>query len=287
MYSKQCLYSERDLQIPLFIWNWKVVTTSAIHKRFFNNLLPRSAYARLKALEEGGFIVSKRTDRSGLNYWTLGKRGFKLARTYLPELRSEGYLSPAPEHDLIVSAVMLGDWINNGPANASLVSEQQLRNYHPDLLPDWFSDFGRISDGFWRIRKEGHPPLTVAVEVELSQQSRTHYHDLAHRYGYTHWIDRVVWVASTETHARSLNRYLSEVSQYRDTNIHNILTLNEFKKLGWRAPLKYGSETGKTISDLLGCKTDGKALENGPKVDLPTEWRSLIDGRKCPVYPRL
>jgi hypothetical protein len=287
MYSQECLYTERDINILIFIWMWKVATTAAIHQRFFRALLPKSTYERLSALEKGGFVASKKTDGIGLRYWELGSRGFKLARTRLPELKNEFYRSQSPSHDLMAAAIQLGNWISVWPTHARVLTEQQIAQYHPDLLPPWYSEFGRKPDGFWRIEKKGRPALVVALEVEQSQQSRTHYHDLAHRYGQARWIDRVVWVASTETHASSLNRYFSEVSQYRDEKIHNILVLNEFMKSGWGARFKYGSETGKTISELLGDESDVKPMETGPKVDGQASWVSLIDGRKCPANPYL
>ena len=284
VFQKLPLLGARYQHAPIYL-DVESRNHSTIHQRFFHDLLPRSMYSRLAALEKGGFIASKRTDDGGLHYWELSNRGFKLARARLPELKNEFYRSQAPSHDLIVAAVQLGNWVASWPSHAKVLTERQVTQYHPDLLPAWFSEFGRNPDGFWRIERKDRTPIVIALEVEQSQQSRTHYHDLAHRYGVARWIDRVVWVASTETHANSLNRFFSEVSQYREEKIHNILILSEVMKLGWRARFKHGSETGKTISDLLGDEAGIKPVESGSEGDRLQAWASLIDGENAqPIH---
>jgi hypothetical protein len=285
MYSKKYLSSERDIHILIFIWMWKVTTTSAVYQRFFRNHTLTAAYYRLLMLERGGFISSQKTAEYGYNYWTLERKGFDLVRGHVPELQSDAYRSQAPYHDLMVSAVQLGDWIAQWPPHAKVYTEQQLRQYHPDFLPRWFSEFGRHADGFFRIEEKGAVPRTIAVEVELSQQSRTHYHDLAHRYGSATWIDRVFWIASTEIHAKSLDRYFTEVSQYREQKMHNILPLNEFLSSGWRARFQFGSEIGKTISEVLSDQSGINSVSNGYQDGIASAWKSLIDRRKRPMVP--
>jgi hypothetical protein len=96
--------------------------------RFYPHKNLRRAYNRLLVLEKAGIIQARADIRGERFIWTLTREGYRRIRHILPlEMKEEGFESKALGHDLLCSAVLLGDWLSiAAPPDLVRVTEQQL-----------------------------------------------------------------------------------------------------------------------------------------------------------------
>ncbi|MEQ1877283.1 MAG: hypothetical protein ABL958_11590 [Bdellovibrionia bacterium] len=265
------LTGERDIPLLLFLWKWKVLTTAAIARRFYPHSRLSTAYRRLWCLERAGFIQINADSGLQIFVWTLTKKGFAVIQDTLPQLKEEGYLSEHINHDFLVTAAHLGDWLCGAPNGVDFFTEQQLRRYHRDLYPSWVSkkELHR-PDGYWRL-KSGDVSKTFALEVELSQKAPSLYRDPSIFYSHFANVHRVLWIVSSTSIAKTVIRAMG-FADSPNTSFHNFVRLHEFQKTGWRAPIFLGNEHGRTISSFLNI-----GPTNAPHTSVGF---LLLDGRK-------
>ena len=277
--------NERDLEIFLFLWRWKLATTKAIADRFFPNLHPVIAYNRLNALKRGGFIQIQTLDSHGDRFvWILTQKSFRMLRNHLPALKEEGFRSENIEHDFYTSAVHLGEWLVQQPIKVELFSEQELRRYSLDHYPRWVPRTKlRRPDGYWHVPYNTQM-ITVALEVELTAKCVDDYGVLARFYKDNPKVTRVVWITRT----LSMAKYIEEKIRKEGTKEapkHNFVVLSDFLKLVWHAPVLFGYEQGKTLGYVLGAHPAKQELRdmNRPLTFMGS---SLLDSRKSPFPSR-
>ncbi|MCX6117348.1 MAG: hypothetical protein NT027_07400 [Proteobacteria bacterium] len=249
-------------EILAFLWKWKVSTTAALSARFFANLVPHSAYKRLRYLEKLGLIQSGNERYLRKVTWTLTADGFKSIVHYLPALKEQGYKSEYIHHDSIVSAIHIGDVLINPNTGLQLLSEQQLRRYHADSLPDWApkSKLHR-PDGYWFRPNERAEPLLVALEVELSTKVSDAYQSIARFYARNQNIGHIVWVCDNKSFAKRLLENL-KAGEPLAGKTHSVFILCDIEAHGWAATAKIGAQNGKSLRDLLGCEPILRPEEN-------------------------
>lgn len=273
------LSDERDIPLLGFLWRWKVVTTRALHAKFFPETSLVAAYHRLNRLERAGIIKSVCDERAQNFHWTLSKKGFEAIRSFLPALREEGFASEHVRHDGLVSAFHLGEWLNVRPENVQLFSEQQLRRYATESLPSWIpSPEIHRPDGYWGIPAKGII-LPVAVEVELAQKASAFYQSVGDYYSEEQSVLRVMWLVELESQARSIQKQIVKLVSQRG-DIHNFVSLDQFTQHGWSAKICSGPETGKSIREslhLLMQRQGGQPAVNSSST-LTTQ--HLLDARK-------
>jgi len=268
-----------DLPMLHFLWLWKIATTAALHLRFFPGSHGNTVYNRLLRLKQFGYLEQRHDETGTRKVWALGKKGFQVIRPLLPALREEGYRSANIQHDLLVNAVHLGDWLIDFPANVEVFTEQQLRRYHPDFFPDWLGKPNLVQgephrpDGYWRIWN--HPGAkTVALEVELSQKCDSDYRALGDWYATQGRANRVIWITPSDGMGKSIHRLLN-ASHLPEADIHNVIRLSDFFNYGWLSTVQYGPNRGSTIASLIGydCMgrpqaTAGPTSGHGPRMAL-------------------
>jgi len=101
--------TSRDYQIIKFIFRFKVATTHAIHRKFFKESEIHWAYKRLCTLSKRGLLQCITNIKGKHWIWCLDRRGFLAISEVWPHLREHGYLSEYLNHDIIVTAVHLGE----------------------------------------------------------------------------------------------------------------------------------------------------------------------------------
>lgn len=277
MPKERVILTERDIFVLEFLWKWKVVSTAALTARFFEERAPETAYTRLWHLKRGGFLAFVATGEPDAFVWSLTQKGFHAIRNRLPELDEEGFKSESVGHDTLVSAIHLGDWLKASPQGSQLVSEQEIRRFHPDCFPNWCPKTkSHRPDGYWHVLRKDKQ-LTVALEVEIHQKKSSYYSWLAKFYDEHQEISRVVWVVRPRSLAESIWRELKKAVGERAT-IHNLLTLDDVEILGWQAPILLGAEQGKALGFLLN--SEAQSIPN------PDWTRFLLDTRKCPHKSR-
>jgi len=209
----------------------------------------KRTYNRLQDLTRFSFLEAKRDGIGQGTVWALTRSGYAAIRHRIPHLRSDGWQSENPLHDLLVSVVQLGDWLKEIPAHVDYFTEQELRHFDFELYPEWVpkTELHR-PDGYWRIR-DGNGFLTVALEVELHQKSRTEYAQVARFYDFQPSIDRVLWVVRGDAMAKMIQR--TALDSITNPSPHNFVQLSDFCRSGWQASITFGPEANHTIQYLL------------------------------------
>jgi hypothetical protein len=256
----------RDVPMLDFLWRWKVSTTSALGARFYPGATLGTAYKRLWRLERAGFIRARCDETASYFVWTLDKKGFAFVRSRLPKLREEGYLSENLKHDLVVTAVHLGDGLLSEMPDIKYATEQELRRYEPEFLPSWVTISSRHRpDGYWRVRKEcGHQ--VIALEVELSPKTDLDYETVGRFYKDHEEIHRVIWVVEKTQFAERILRLAEKYSCGESK--HCFVLIKPLLAMGWQATVFHGCETGKSISSILGNSLPTAPHPVGPQLML-------------------
>ncbi len=266
------LSSEEDLPLLHFLWQWKVSTTAALCARFYPKRSLRQGYERLVKLERGDLIQAHILG-NGIGFaWGLTKRGFDTVRSQLPELRADGYQSESKEHDLLVSAIHLGEWLKEIPTGTEIFSEQELRCFDLSVYPWWVpqTEIHR-PDGYWYI-PSGDDHNTIALEVELTQKRTADYDKTAIFYDRQRGISKAIWVIKRPSLAIHIHSRMNESTKHGDK--HNFIALVDFLKKGWQAEIQLGPDRSKTVSCLL---SDCLRI---PVV--PVRGQPVLDIRKSP-----
>ena len=214
--------------------------------------------------------------------WSLDQKGYQAIRDLLPALREDGYKSEHVGHDLLVTAVHLGEWLLGTPPGVEIFTEQQLRRYDHEFYPLWIPpDQAHRPDGYWNVPK-GSIKNTIALEVELSRQTHKRYELIGEFYAINKGIIRVLWVVRNLAAAQTIDSQLSKANPGAKT-FHAFALALDFQSLGWGAKIIHGVDTGSTIHDLLqnSAKTSpGPVLAT---LNLDTR-KSPHKSKSCPVF---
>ncbi len=270
--SRVILSETRDIPLLIYIWQWKCVTSSALHTRFFAPAHPLITYKRLTKLRRAGYL-EVRPDFEGVKWgWILTQKGFRTIHEYLPPLRELGYAPHDIRHDLLVSGIHQGEWFREVPEGASLLTEQEISRVSLDQFPSLVPRNDRhIPDGYWHFGSK-----LVALEVELTRKRMSEYSRIGHFYASYPAIESVVWVVPGKTLASSILERLTEVAREKSA-AHRFFSLNSVLKFGWQATQIAGVQMGPSINETLG-----KKLVNG--------WANFtthpcFEFRKSPYFP--
>lgn len=242
-----------DYKVLLSLWRWKCLTSAAITEIYFPTLAPSYCYRRLVRLRKAGLIGTRplTDDVLGRSFvWSLTKKGFKAIKQDVSDMKEDGFGSEAIDHDLLVTAVHIGDWIYGLPDRCSLFTEQQLRKMHEEHYPDWVPKGGRHRpDGYWRTILGGNLG-TIALEVERHRKSLDDYVGAAQFFANRKELFRVIWVVRYEGAAHVIAAAAKKVGGDAQ-GLHNFIREKDFRKSGWGAPIFMGRDTGKPLSHFL------------------------------------
>ena len=241
-----------DKQILESLWKWKFLTTAAIAELHFPALSAAYAHRRLLHLKKARLIQWLHIDGDGNGKsfaWSLSLNGFEAIRSTLPDLKESGYKSESPEHDLLVGAIHLGEWIYGLPEGCEFCTEQELRRLHLGQLQDWVPKTTiRRTDGYWLTQFDGEPGV-VALEVETSRKSPSEYREIAQFYDNRPELFRVVWLVKKDSIAHAVNAAIQEGKPGK--RLHNFIRATDFYDQGWGAVFFLGRDVGKPLARLL------------------------------------
>jgi hypothetical protein len=264
----------RDIQMLTFIWKWKMLPSSALHKKYFSDCVPRVGYNRLWKLTSAGYL--RQIPLLGGRYcaWGLDRAGFALIKSRLPPLANEGFRSEKIEHDLIVTAAQVGEHLLSVPPEVETVSEQELRNLDSEALPLWVPlPKTHRSDGYWRSNFNGVSKI-ISLEVEMNQKNRERYEVICDFYHKENSIDTILWIVNNDATSAIIRRQVSDIST-EDLPRHVFVNLNDFLKNQWDANAVDGTGQNMRLSLHIDQTTNKSSLNNIAS--------SLLDFRKCPV----
>lgn len=258
------LTSRRDLPMFLFLWRWKVVSTAALHVRFYQEASRARCFKRLRMLEKSGYVVASYIAEWPGFAWTLNKKGFDAIRGLLPDGVGAGFKSEAPYHDLLATAVQLGDCLVESPKNVAFFSEQQLRRRPREFWPDWIpKDFSRRPDGFTIVQR-GDTSHVIAIEIERSAKQARDLEDIGHAYARSLAIHWVLWAMPAERRIRDMRKHLTELDNTR-REIHNFVTLESIQEFGWQAAIVEGAQKGVSLREFFGLAQGGRSPGETPE----------------------
>ncbi|MBP9708928.1 MAG: hypothetical protein KBD78_14930 [Oligoflexales bacterium] len=258
-----------DQKMLLFIWKWKLCTASSLYVKFMPNLQANTAYKRIDNLKKRGLICLQSDKAGEVSPWTLTKKGFESIKSLLPDLAEEGFQSETLIHDQLVTAIHLGEWLVGLPEGCELITEQELRRIHPEHYPNWVPQSKvHRPDGYWYI---GGNENVIALELEISRKQQDLYISICQFYKKQSQISMVVWVVNNKSQAHGLHSLFEE---WGAKDKHQFIFLSAIHKLGWKAPIVIGSESGKTLSQIL--------VKNASKTHQNFDFSILLDSRKFP-----
>ena len=267
--------TERELNVLLYLWKWKLVSQAALTAKFFGKVSPGRAYNKLRELYRAGFVAMTGDDEGQRFAWTLAPKGFAVVLKYLPVLRESGFRSEHFTHDFLTTAFHLGDWLVGAPKSVKFFSEQDLRRLSPDEIPVWVpAPDAHRPDGYWGF-DNGGTWLPVAVEVEIHRKSPAAYAAVAEYYADFACIHRVFWLVPSLRSALGIQSKLSRPHLIVAAK-HNFVTVPDFLHHQWDAPIIIGADKGKTVRSLLF----DLARETGGKMTGKFSAGHLLESRK-------
>lgn len=275
------LSPKTEMPILLFLWRWKVATTSAIYLRFVPDFkwAKFTSYSRMLRLKRKGFVDFKYSDNCSFKIWTLSQKGFKAISNKLPLLREDGYLSENIEHDIYVLAAQNGDWISRHAASdVKNITEQELRRYAVESLPRYVpSVLEHKPDGYWVFAKDNDRSI-ISLEVEINRKSVDDYSDVGDFYNSNPQITSVLWIVQSQSLTNKIvTATSSKLGLYRD--IHNFVLLSDFIERGWNAVVFQGKFTQTKMGEFLN-KHRVKQSINRPETSLQQiSVQTILDSR--------
>jgi len=258
-----------DTDILNYIWKYKTATARMIYLKFFMHRADITAYKRIKKLINLRLIGSQTSLNGWQTVFGLRSKGFNAIRNSLPRLETSGYGSETIGHDILCAAFQQGDWIQKTPDNIAIVSEQQMRRFGRECLPEWLpSTIGHRPDGFTAI-SNGQTSSIHALEVEMSAKTPGQYEAIGYYYTRQKTIDRVHWIV----HSRTLfNRLMSTFKRYPSINVekHNFMEVDEYVKNEWNTRIFFGPEKDLTFKEAIGkyCEKSVKKTSNYRLLDM-------------------
>lgn len=268
---------ESDLKILRFLWRWKLMSTAGVSTFLYGKADTQHAYRRLLCLHKLRLIETRTNSYDNKVLWGLSKGGYKLMRSSLPTLSSDGYRSESNAHDFLSSVFHLGPVINNPSDKIEIFTEQELRRVDPEDFPQWVpKDMTHRCDGYWRMPINDKQRI-IGLEVELSRQKHSRYRDIARYYESNASITRIIWLVRNERQAINMqNSMREEVGE--NVRFHNFVLYPDFLERGWDAPLKLGAENGIEMSRLFVPIRDYPPTSSYPKGILDLSKRPRDSG---------
>lgn len=255
--------TDRDLDILENIWRWKILPTSFFYKKYFLEACPYAAYKRLKKMEVYDHISFRVIPSLKGGGWTLKKKGFEAIKSRLGDIKNNGILPANPDHDIIVSTILTGEWLNGVPSGYRVISERELQSATEDNWPHWLrAESEHRPDGFWLVPNEGRLNSSViALEVELTTKGKSRYLETASYYLHEN-IDYVLWVIPDLREAPKIRNQFVKVYKDHPLNI-SFIQQNNLLSHGWKAEIQQGQLKGQNLRQLLCLKSVGSRGEVG------------------------
>ena len=241
--------TQRDINILMFLWTYKVATTAMLYHKFFEGLALRSAYNTLQKIKRYSYLEIRTDDFGKKPLWTLGKKGFEVIKEHLPELQAQGFKSESREHDLLASSIQLGEFLKETPVDIKIISEQLLRTYHQEFLPNWIPNTNEHRpDGYWYFIN-GNSIKLMSLEVEINEKSFVRYDGYSNFYEKFDPSSRVLWIVKRQNQARQI---LKAMYKYQpDYKVHNFVELKDILINGWGSLIFAGRDKGNKVQDLF------------------------------------
>lgn len=272
------IVSDIDRALLIFLWQWKVATTRNLALRFFRDKNFRAAYVRLWKLERGGFIQSTSTADRKNHLWILSDHGFNSFIAPYLNLKQEGYKSEFIDHDFLVNAVHLGEWVLGVPQGVELFTEQQLRRLDPEFYPAWIPKSKRHRPDGYTLVANSNGTRLLAIEVEISQKKLEVYENYGRFYSEGTRVTDVVWVVASRRMAERINSRIQKAVWDR-ADIHTYFLASDIKIHGWNSRAVIGKWSGSPLSEVY-CISPEQRLNSFSGVQFFDTRKTLAESER-------
>lgn len=242
--------TERDSRIMSALWRWKLLSTSALTRRYFPNGNRHTAYERLHKLAKFNYLKAIYIDKRKQQCWALGAAGFKFKRESIGEHIAKSFRSEHPYHDHIATALHLGEWLVDPPLDTQTYTEQELRSVPIELWDRWVPSSTLHRPDGYSIFLKADEPIIVSFEAELSLKAKQDYGKIVVFYDTQEKINIVVWLVRNSGNIKSLKKHFNELDIVYLAK-HQFLLLKDFETSGWNAKFIDGSLSGRSLTDIM------------------------------------
>ena len=228
--------TDRDCLILKYLWRWKLASTGSVHEAINKNSSQYSTYKILDKLELSGFITSQFDYQGQFYVWFLTSKGFLIIKKNIEDLIEDGFLSENHNHDRLVQAFHLGEWVSFQNPYVVFWTEQEMRRFDVADYPEWVpKSKEHRPDGYTRIIGD-KKSYTLAFEVELSTKRISKYETTMQFYKHTRQVDRVYWLVNDAYTKEQILKAKACVND-ESFNYHVFVELEDFKQNGWDAAI--------------------------------------------------
>ncbi len=239
----------RDEMLFLLLWKARVLSTRAIWSALFSNASIKTCYERLMKLKKSNHL-RRVTVGEGGSVWTLGLNGFQIVRGRLPEMKSPGYGSESPAHDLLVLVAAYGDHWPNLPSEVSILSEEEIKRLTLEHLPSWYPfELLRRPDCLWHLNSDSQGNC-IALEMESNLKSVSKYEIIARQYQDAPSVSRVFWFVVSIRAAEFIHQVFFNRFGAQDLK-HNFILISDLVAKGWMSTVRVGPDKDRKLENLL------------------------------------
>jgi len=245
------IFRKEDIEILLFLWRHRIATFQALKIIFYPTLSNRQAYDRLKRLRQGNYLVLESLQGTHNRIWQLGKRGQLYVQNELMiESKTKTHNPQSGRHDLIVMAMLLGDWMKKVPESVKMVTEMELMETEIMELPKELRDKpDHRSDGIW-IFKNGDSHFGISLEVEINRKSIVRYEAIGSFYNRNLFFKNVIWLINSKSHAAAIQEASQKFGNLRP-GLHLFILQKDFEQFLWQSKFLNVSMQNLTVSSFL------------------------------------
>lgn len=249
--SKSPILSNKDVRLLVFLWRFRLATFRTIHQLIYPSPNPRATHDRLKKLKNGGFIQMTLIPGTIHKVFCLEKKGFQyLESNVLPELRTKQFKPQSFYHDLLSSAVLLGNMTSSLQIPIRHLTEQEIKSVEIPLLTEHFPNgLSHHPDGIWIVSFDSERKA-IALEVELTAKSSRMYEEYSSFYAGDNFFRHVLWVVRSIEHGNQILK-ASRLHGIPREGLHLFVLQKDFENMGWMSPIRNSHFKGYTMADVF------------------------------------
>lgn len=249
--NRHRVLSRAEIETLNFIWKWKMANTMTLK----TVIVPLNSfwkfYKKLRRLLKEGYISETSDQLLQMSVWTLTKKGFNYLHGGSEALSQKRFKPQSVAHDYWALNFHLGDFVFGASENVQLISEQELSSSVPESLPNWVP-YARdhIPDGYTFIEYDKKKTL-MAFETEINAKSSARYEEMIRFLDAHDQIDYVFWLCMDDQIIERITQQIVSIPRQKKSK-HNFIRFADFQKMGWDAPILWGSKAKSSISEVMG-----------------------------------
>ncbi|MFP5458380.1 MAG: hypothetical protein ACLGG7_06580 [Bacteriovoracia bacterium] len=245
---------DQEVRFLCTLWKWKILSYQLSHVLGFHELSFWRSYKIVLRLLREGYISEHSVLGTKVRVLQLTKKGFSQIRYELGDLKELRFNPQSVTHDYWATVFQLGPFAPDLLDNTSFITEQEVQAFESGVLPDWISESrDHIPDGFTWLKGDSED-TRIALEIEVNLKSPLKYTKTAYYFDvFDSPIDMIFWLCGNLSIAKFIFDLLLK-AKLHNLDRHHFFLMEDFKKLGWKAPARSGQFKDKTIQEILTAR---------------------------------